>query len=114
MMSDSLRSSGRLERTPLPAALDIVLLRHVLDDDGDALAAADAGRAEPEAAAAATQLVEEVRGDARARGAQRVAERDGAAVDVGALAVEAQLTLDGDVLRGEGLVDLDEIEVREL
>ena len=40
-----------------------------------------------------------------------MAERDRAAVDVDLLAIEAQLLLDGQVLRGERFVDLDEIEV---
>ena len=50
-------------------------------------------------------------GDAGAARAERVAQGDGAAVDVGALAVEAELPLDGQVLGGEGLVDLDQVHV---
>jgi hypothetical protein len=46
-------------------------------------------------------------------GAEGVAEGDGAAVDVGLLAVEAELLLDREVLRGEGLVDLDEVHLVE-
>ena len=38
-------------------------------------------------------------------------ERDSAAVDVDALAIEPELLLDRQVLRREGLVDLDEIDV---
>ena len=85
-----------------------------LDDHRDALAAADAGGAEPVAAAAAAELMQQVQGDAGAAGAERVAERDGAAVHVGPLAVEAQLLLDRQVLRREGLVDLDQVHVVEL
>src|SRR5262245_64097586 len=55
-----------------------------------------------------------MRRDARARRAERMAERDGAAVDVGALAVEAELLLDGEILRRERLVDLDEVEIGQL
>ncbi len=40
-------------------------------------------------------------------------QRDRAALDVQALGVEAQLAIAGDDLGGEGLVDLDEVEVRE-
>src|SRR5829696_4424151 len=87
---------------------------HALEDDGDALAAADAGRGEAVAAAAPLQFVERRQHEARPRGAERVAERDGAAVDVGLRAVEPQLLLDGEVLAGESLVDLDEVDLREL
>ena len=40
-----------------------------------------------------------------------MAERDGAAVDVDPVAIEAELLLDREVLRGERLVDLDQIDV---
>ena len=42
-----------------------------------------------------------------------MADRDGTAVDVARLAVQAQVLLDREVLRREGLVDLDQIEVLE-
>ena len=51
--------------------------------------------------------------DPRAGGADRVAERDGAAVHVQALGVEAQLAVAGQHLGREGLVHLDEVEVVE-
>src|SRR5439155_15879349 len=85
-----------------------------LDDDRDALPAADARRPDGELLTTTAQLVHEVCGDAGARGAERVAERDGATVDVGALAVETQLLLDGEILRRERLVDLDQVEVADL
>ena len=43
--------------------------------------------------------------------AERVSECHGAAIDVGALAIETELLLDGQVLGSEGLVDLDEVHV---
>ncbi len=43
--------------------------------------------------------------------AERVAERDGAAVHVDPLPIEAELFLDRQVLRRERFVDLDEIDV---
>src|SRR3546814_8571916 len=62
-----------------------------LQDGGDALAAADALRRERELLALALQQGRRLAGDARAGGAQRVAERDGAAVEVGLVEVEAEL-----------------------
>ena len=57
--------------------------------------------------------MEQVEGEAGAAGPERVAQGYGAAVHIGALAVEAELPLDGQVLRGERLVDLDQIQVVE-
>src|SRR6187402_431911 len=79
----------------------------VLDQERDALPAADAGRGQAVARPAAPQLVHQGQHQARARGAQRVAQADRAAVDVAALAIEPQLLLAGHVLGREGLVDLD-------
>ena len=59
------------------------------------------------------QGVDEVRGDARPGGPEGVADGDRAAVDVGLVAVEPELLLDGEVLRREGLVDLDEVDLVE-
>ena len=47
--------------------------------------------------------------DPRAGGADGMAERDGAAVDVDLVAIEAKLLGDGAGLGGEGLVGLDKI-----
>ena len=82
-----------------------------------ALADADAHRRERRsgrrgaAARAAT-----VGGDARARHAERMAERDGAAVRVDVLGVvgNAELAQAGERLAGEGLVELDHVEVADL
>ena len=73
--------------------------------------AAEAERREALPPAAPPKLVEERRQDARARRADRVAERDRAAVDVDLVPVEAELVAIGQDLRGERLVDLDQIEV---
>src|ERR1044071_2887950 len=104
------RALGGVER---PAKLSERVL-DALEDDGDALAAADAGGGEAVAAAAALQLVQRRQDEARARSAERVAQGDCAAVDVRLRAVEPQLLLDGEVLAGESLVDLHEVYVREL
>src|SRR6266568_2551641 len=85
-----------------------------LEGHRDALPAADAGAAEAEACPAPAQLVEEVHGDAGAARGERVADRDGPAVDVRLVARQPELLLDRQVLRREGLVHLEEVEVREL
>ena len=85
-----------------------------LEQRGLALADADAQRREPVAAAAAAQLVRERDDEPGAAHAERVAERDRAAVDVHALLVEAEVAHDGEALRGEGLVQLDQVDVADL
>jgi hypothetical protein len=76
-----------------------------------ALAAATAQRGGADAAAAPTELEGEVQHEPRTGHADRVAEGDGATVDVHLLRVEAELLGRGQPDRGEGLVDLDEVEV---
>jgi hypothetical protein len=49
--------------------------------------------------------------DAGAGRADRVAERDGAAIDVDAGWVEPKFGDDGEALRGEGLVDLPQVDI---
>src|SRR5262245_9837102 len=68
-----------------------------LDDRRDALAAADAQRREPALPAALAQLVSEGQREAGARRAERMPERDRAAVHIRSLAVEAEILLDGEV-----------------
>src|SRR5205085_222418 len=51
--------------------------------------------------------------DARTGCAQRMAERNRAAIDVHLLSIEPELLLDGEVLRGKCFVDLEEIDVVE-
>src|SRR5437016_9070694 len=77
------------------------------------LPAANAGGAQAVPPAAAAQGMEQVEGEAGAAGPERVAQGYGAAVHIGTLTVEAELPLDGQVLRGERLVDLDQIHVIE-
>src|SRR3954469_396909 len=75
-----------------------------LDDHRDALSAADAGGGQAVGGLAPAQLVDEGEQQARAGRRQGMAERDRAAVHVGARTVEAQLLLHRQVLAGEGLV----------
>src|SRR6185369_13936559 len=95
-------------------AVPLALCARVLDQDRDALAAADAGRGDAEALLAAPQLQHERQDQTRARRAERVPERDRAAVDVDLVTVQAELLLAAEVLGREGLVDLDEVDVGEL
>ena len=81
------------------------------DDEGVALAAAAAQRGRADAAAATLELERQVQGDPGAGHADRVAERDRAAVDVDLVGVDAQLPGRGQADRGERLVDLDQVEV---
>src|SRR5262245_4033748 len=84
---------------------------HVLDQDRDALTAADAGRRDAAAQLLPAQLVHQRQDEAGAGGAERVAERDRPAVHVDLPAVELELLLAAQVLRRESLVDLDAVDV---
>src|SRR5829696_7371313 len=83
------------------------------EHDRETLAAADAQGREAERHAAMPHLVGEREDDPRAAHPDRMAERDAAAANVHAVAIELQLTLARDDLRGERLVDLDQIDVGE-
>ena len=67
----------------------------------------------PRPGVAPLHLVEERRGDARAGRSDRMAERDRAAVDVDAREVDREVARARDHLRREGLVQLDQVDVRE-
>src|SRR6266446_6918740 len=75
-----------------------------LDHYRDALAAADARGGQTVGALPAAQLQRQRQQQAGARRAQRMSQRDGAAIDVRARAIEAQLLLHGQVLSREGFV----------
>ena len=83
-------------------------------DHGDALAAADAGAGNSIAAAATTKFEQQREDEARSGGAERMAERDGAAVDVGFVAVKAKKLFDGEILRSESFVHFDQVDLIEL
>src|SRR5262245_12526778 len=80
----------------------------------DRVSAAETERRDPALRAAPSHLVEQGDEHARAARADRVAERDRAAVDVDARRVELQLACDGHRLNREGLVELDEVDVAAL
>ena len=84
------------------------------DDAAGALAAADAGAREADLLAALLELVDEGHDHAGAGVAERMAERDGAAVDVDDVGVEAELAGGEGGDAGEGLVQLGELHVAAL
>src|SRR5437764_3859584 len=81
------------------------------DDHGHALAAADAHALEPIAGAGVLETVEERGHDPRASHAERVTEGDRAAVRVELLPRDAELSGRRHHLRGERLIDLDQVDV---
>ena len=77
----------------------------------DGVAAAEAERRETRLRTAILHRVKKCRQNARAAGADRVAQRDRAAVDVHAIPVPAQPLAVGECLRRERFIRLDEIVV---
>ena len=69
--------------------------------------------ASPSARLALAHLVREGEQDPRATHPDRMAERDPSAEEVQPVPIELQLAFAGDHLRGEGLVDLDQVDVGE-
>ena len=67
--------------------------------------------ARPRLQTATAQLEQQREKESRAGHPERMAQRDGTAVDVDPVAIELQLLLDREILRREGLVDFDEIDV---
>src|SRR5690606_35806120 len=80
---------------------------------GDAHAATDAEGCEALLRIAPLHLEKKRVEDARTGGTDRVAESDGAAVDVDLLRIPPEALVDGTGLGGERLVGLDEVEVRD-
>src|SRR5580765_1062384 len=77
-----------------------------LDREGDTHAAPDTERRQPPLGVALAHLVKQRDQDAAAGGADRVAQRDGAAVHVDLGRVPAHLAIHRDGLRRECFVDL--------
>src|SRR6266511_5519993 len=86
----------------------------VLDEQRDALAAADAGGGDAVAQLRAPELARECEREPHAGCAQRMTDGDGAAVDVEFGFVDAELTRTRHDLRAEGFIDLEAIDVRKL
>src|SRR5215813_7487214 len=85
-----------------------------LDSEGEAVAAAHAERRDAALQMAIRQRVEERRENPAAARADRVSERDGAAVDVDLRWVEAEFANHGDRLHRERLVQFEEVDVLDL
>src|SRR5262245_26427112 len=109
-------SAAQISRVQVPAGVSYRSRRPLrpLENDGNPLAAADAGRRHAELLLPLLQLEQQRVDEARAGGAERVAKADRPAIHVHLLAIEAQLLLDRQVLPGERLVDLEQIELIEL
>src|SRR5262245_26852815 len=84
------------------------------DAHGNSHAAADAQRRQALARLPLLHLVEQRHQHPPARGADRMAERDRATIDVHHIGVPAEFAVDGAGLGGKGLVGLDEIEILRL
>src|SRR5487761_2408406 len=78
-------------------------------DKGLTLAAAPAQPGGPEPASAPAQLIGEMQGDPGARGADRMADRDRAAVNVHHVGADAEIAHGLDGHGRERLVDLDQV-----
>src|SRR5690606_7571006 len=87
---------------------------NALDDRGNAHAAADAQGAQAALEVATLEFVEDDADDHGAGGAQRVAHRDGAAVDVGDLVRDAHVLHEAHGNGRERLVDLEQVDVGDL
>src|ERR1700730_6099636 len=81
------------------------------DDRGDAHAAANTHANQRALELAALQFVEHCRDQRSAGGSQWVAHRDGAADDVELLVRHVKVALQAQGHRGEGLIDLDQVDV---
>ena len=88
-------------------------LIHRLEDPGRAHASAYAHGDHAVLRFAAGHLAEEGGGELGSGAAERVAEGNGSAVDVELGGVDAEHLDDGEGLRGEGLVELDEVDLIE-
>src|SRR4051812_47381072 len=83
----------------------------MLDDSGDALPDADAHGDHAEAGIATAHFVNERGHETGPSRAERVTEGDRAAVRIDLGGVESELANAGHGLRGEGFVELDQIEI---
>ena len=80
-------------RVSVPLRASVVTGSHSFNNRRNALAAADAGCGEPVLAAALLQLVRQGEQEPRARHPEGMAQCDRAAIDVGLVAIEAELFL---------------------
>ena len=86
-------------------------LSNVFDSQSQAQAAADAKGSQAELLLPLHQLVHQGNGDAGSGAAGWMAERDRSAVDIQDLVVEVQVAIAGQNLRGEGLIQFDQLVI---
>src|SRR3954451_1544991 len=118
-VAGSARASARIapprmvsSRRPAICILNTLVERsYRFVDSGQTLADPDAEGGDAELAAAALQLADQGAGEAGAGAAEWVAEGDRAAVDVEPLFVDPELPGAGEDLGGEGLVQLDQVDL---
>src|SRR5499427_2634782 len=91
----------------LPAKLD------AFKQDCDAHPATDAKCSQPASYLSSFHFVQQRGGNPRAGATYRMAEGNRAAVDVQTIVIKLQFAIAGDDLRGEGLVQFNQIDVRE-
>ena len=92
------------------SVVDFFLLQ-ILENTGRAHASADAHGDHAVAGLAAPQFADDARGELGAGASQRMTEGDRSAVRVNECRVEAAFLDDGQRLRGEGFVQLDDADV---
>src|SRR3954453_13750327 len=123
IVSTGISGSVTVSRTAMMAALSSSFTAasmegnlHPFEREGDSLADADAHGRQRELTAVPLQLLGGGEREAGTRHAERMAERDRAAVGVHLLGIvrEAELTEDGKTLSGECLVQLDHVEIADL
>src|SRR5438094_3717377 len=88
----------------------LVSLSEALDGKGYSVAAAEAEGGDAALEVAALQFVEQRDEDARAARADRMAERDGAAIHINFFGIESELARDGDRGDGKRFVQFHEID----
>src|SRR5215211_4424196 len=116
-------ASCRADASPMPDAPPVTIpeascrsrrgISHPLDDRGVGQSAALAHDLQPVPATGSLELVQQRRHQLRARRAERVPERDRAAIHVGLGEVGAVLLLPGEDHRSERLVDLEQVDLVE-
>src|SRR5580698_6223271 len=88
-------------------------LIQTFNDHGNSLPSADAGCRQAIFLLAAVQFVEQRDYEPSSGCAQGMSEGDGPAVHIDFVAIEAEFLFDSKILRGEGFIDFDQVNVVE-
>src|SRR4051812_5653518 len=96
---------------PIPKLGEGDCLFHALDQRRDSLPDSDAHRRKTVTRPSAAHLVHERRHDARAAAAERMTERNRAAVRIDAFLRNPELSDTGNRLRSERLINLDDVDL---